>query len=257
MNLTRPIVFFDLETTGPDPSTARIVQIACVKRRPDGTSTEWQSLVNPGCPIPLEAAEIHGITDDMVKDAPSFMKLSGGLMGALEGCDLGGFNVRRYDIPLLQAEFARVGVSFSMEGRAVVDAMALFYKKEPRDLSAAVKFYCGKEMENAHNAMADVRATMEVLASQLSRYADLPADVAGLHDIGAGDAVDLEGKFSWKDGEATLTFGKNKGRSLRWLAANDASFLRWMLGADFGVEVKAIVRDALAGKLPTQSKEAA
>ncbi len=256
MNLTRPIVFFDLETTGPDASAARIVQIACVKRRPDGTSTEWQALVNPGCPIPLEAAEIHGITDDMVKDAKSFRDLASGLLQALDGCDLGGFNVRRYDIPLLQAEFARVGVEFSVEGRAIVDAMALFYAKEPRNLIAAVKFYCGKEMENAHNAMADVRATMDVLEAQLTRYSDLPADVAALHDIGAGDAVDLEGKFAWKDGEATLTFGKNKGRSLKWLAANDASFLRWMLGADFGVEVKNIIKAALAGQFPSR-KEAA
>lgn len=255
MNLTRPLVFFDLETTGPDASTARIVQIACVKRRPDGTSTDWQSLVNPGCPIPLEAAEIHGITDAMVKDAPRFITISGGLMNSLQGCDLGGFNVRRYDIPLLQAEFARVGMEFSMAGRAIVDAMALFHAKEKRDLSAAVQFYCGRPMADAHDAMADVKATIDVLDAQLGRYSDLPADVAGLHAVGAGDAVDLEGKFAWKNGEPTLTFGKNKGRSLKWLAANDASFLRWMLGADFGVEVKAIVREALAGKFP--AKEAA
>lgn len=256
MNLTRPLVFFDVETTGVDPSSARIVQIACVKRRPDGTSTEWQRLVNPGCPIPLEAAEIHGITDDMVKDAPPFRDIASGLLQALEGCDLGGFNVRRYDIPLLQAEFARVGVAFSTEGRSIVDAMALFHAKEKRDLTAAVKFYCGRPMEGAHDAMADVRATMEVLNAQLGRYGELPDDVAGLHDVCAGDAVDLEGKFAWKDGEATLTFGKNKGRPLKWLAANDTSFLRWMLGADFGVEVKAIVKAALAGQFPIR-KEAA
>lgn len=255
MILTRPLVFFDLETTGADPSTARIVQVACVKRRPDGTSTEWQSLVNPGCPIPPEATEIHGITDDMVKDAPLFSWHAPGLFRALDGCDLGGFNVRRYDIPLLQAEFARVGVEFSTAGRAIVDAMALFHAKEKRDLSAAVKFYCGREMEGAHDAMADVRATIDVLQAQLSRYDDLPGDVAGLHAVGAGDAVDLEGKFAWKDGEAVITFGKHKGKTLRWLAA-EGGFLRWMLGADFGVEVKALAREALAGRFPTR-KEAA
>lgn len=255
MNLTRPLVFFDLETTSADPATARIVQMAFIKQRPNGIVSEWQSLVNPGCPIPPEATEVHGITDLDVLAAPAFANIATLIKAALEGCDLGGFNVRRYDIPLLQAEFARVGVEFSMKGRAIVDAMALFHRKEPRDLSAAVKFYCGEEMKDAHDAMADVKATMRVLDAQLGRYADLPADVAGLHEVGAGDAVDLEGKFRWEKGEPVLTFGKNKGRALKWLAANDASFLRWMLGADFGVEVKGIVREALAGKFP--AKEAA
>lgn len=256
MNLTRPLVFFDLETTGPDASTARIVQIACVKRRPDGTTSEWERLINPGCPIPPEATAVHGITDAMVASAPTFEAIAPTLLTSLAGCDLGGFNVRRYDIPLLQAEFARVGMDFAMTGRAIVDAMALFHFKEKRDLSAAVRFYCGREIEGAHNAMADVKATIGVFNEQLARYSDLPSDVAGLHDVCAGDAVDLEGKFAWKDGEATLTFGKNKGRSLKWLAANDASFLRWTLGADFGVEVKHIIKAALAGQFPSR-KEAA
>lgn len=249
MKLDRPLVVFDLETTGPEASTARIVQMAFIKRRPDGTETPWMSLVNPTVPIPPEATEIHGITDEAVRDAPTFGMLAAKVAVALEGCDFGGFNVRRYDVPVLLAEFARAGVLFSIEGRRIVDSLAIFHQREPRNLAAAVKLYTGKELEGAHDALADARASLAVLDGQLARYRDLPADVAALHEVCADGAIDLEGKFKWVSGEAVITFGKHKGKSLAWLA-KERGFLSWMLASDFPADVKQLVRAALNDSFP-------
>lgn len=240
------MVFFDLETTGTQPLTDRIVQIACVKRYPDGKEVEWESLVNPGCPIPPEASSIHGITDEQVADAPTFAVLAPKLVRALAGCDLGGFNVRRFDIPMLLAEFSRAGHAFSIDGRAIVDAMSIFHVQEPRNLSAAVKFYLMQEMTGAHNALNDVRATIGVFDAQTKRY-NLPDTAFGVSELCAGDSVDLAGKLVWKDGEVSVAFGKQKGKALRWLAKNDRGFLDWMMRGEFDADTKAIVSQALQG----------
>lgn len=253
MKLFRPLVFFDLETTGTQPSADRIVQIACVKRYPDGREVEWETLVNPGCPIPKEASEIHGITTEKVVDAPSFAALAPKLVRALDGCDLGGFNVRRFDLPMLLAEFARTGQTFSLDGRAIIDAMSIFYLQEPRDLSAAVKFYLLQEMTGAHNALNDVRATLRVFDEQTKRY-QLPDTADGVSALCAGDSVDLAGKLVWKDGEVTVAFGKQKGKTLRALAKNDRGFLDWMMRWEFDADTKAIVSQALQGTHLTKEK---
>lgn len=253
MRLDRPLVFFDLETTGPQPSSDRIVQFACVKRYQDGREVEWETLVNPGCPIPAEASAIHGITDPKVTDAPSFYALAPKLVRALDGCDLGGFNVRRFDLPMLLAEFARAGQKFSLDGRAIIDAMSIFYLQEPRDLSAAVKFYLLQEMAGAHNALNDVRATLRVFDAQTKRYA-LPETASGISELCAGDSVDLAGKLVWKDGEVCIAFGKQRGKTLRSLAKNDRGFLDWMLRGEFDADTKAIVSQALQGNHLTKEK---
>ena len=253
MKLTSPLVFFDLETTGTQPNADRIVQFACVKRYPDGKEVEWETLVNPGCPIPPEASSIHGITNEQVADAPTFAALAPKLVRALDGCDLGGFNVRRFDIPMLLAEFARAGQSFSIDSRAIIDAMSIFYLQEPRDLSAAVKFYLLQEMTGAHNALNDVRATLRVFDAQTKRY-KLPDTASGVSELCAGDSVDLAGKLVWKEGEVTVAFGKQKGKALRWLAKNDRGFLDWMLRGEFDADTKAIVSQALQGNHLTKEK---
>lgn len=250
MKLDRPLVVFDLETTGAETSTARIVQMAFVKRMPDGSEKPWCTLVNPTIPIPAEATEVHGIDDAQVADAPTFGMLAAKVAAALEGCDFGGYNVRRYDVPVLLAEFVRAGVPFSLDGRRIVDAMAIFHQKEPRDLSAAVKLYTGREMKGAHDALADARASLAVLEGQFARYADLPQDVGALHELCANDAVDLEGKFRWgRDGEPVITFGKHKGKPLSWLV-KERGFLSWMLTADFPADTKKLIRDALNNSIP-------
>lgn len=253
MNLERPIVFFDLETTGPSPSTDRIVQIACVRRSPDGSSKEWQTLVNPTVPIPPEATEVHGITDAMVSTAPTFGTLAGGLMRAIGDADLGGYNARRLDVPLLLAEFKRAGFAFSLAGRAIIDPMRVFYRREPRDLSAAVRFYCGREMTGAHEALADIRATLDVLDAQLERYPDLPKSVAELSSYCAEDAADLERKLVRKGDDIIVNFGEQKGKSLRWLAENDRGFLSWMLRSDFMPDTKALVEATLQAVVPRRT----
>lgn len=252
MKLDRPLVMLDLETTGIETSTARIVQMGFIKLRIDGTQSPWVVLVNPVIPIPAEATAIHGVDDEAVSDSRTFREMAAGIKGALEDCDLGGFNVRRYDLPVLLAEFARAGVPFSLEGRNIIDTMAIYHQREPRDLSAAVRFYTGREMEDAHDALADARASFDVLQGQLGRYDDLPGDMAALHEICAGDAIDLEGKFKWEGAEAVISFGKHKGKSLNWLAS-ERGFLDWMLRSDFPEDAKHLAREAISGRFPTRT----
>ncbi|MDM7914436.1 MAG: 3'-5' exonuclease, partial [Candidatus Eisenbacteria bacterium] len=180
LNLDRPLVFLDTETTGTDLNQDRIVQIALVKLYPDGRREEFESLVNPEMPIPREAQAIHGITDGDVALAPPFRRIAPTIALFCRGCDLAGFNLGRFDVPLLRAEFQRAGHAWDLDGVRVVDVQRIYHAMEPRDLSAARRYYCGCEHEGAHGAMADTRVTLEVLLAQLERYPDLPRDVAGL-----------------------------------------------------------------------------
>jgi DNA polymerase-3 subunit epsilon len=256
LKLERPLCVFDLEATGVDPAQDRIVEISVLRREPDGRETLFSSLVNPGVPIPAEAAEIHGITDAMVADQPPFHAIAPRILKAFDGADLAGFNAIRYDVPLLCAEFKRIGADWPGPGRKVLDPHVIFQRKERRDLSAAYRFFCGKELAGAHRAEADVRATAEVLWAQVERYADLPKDVAGL---GAWCAqvdpgrVDAEGKFIWKSGEAVFNFGVKRGAPLREIAVNEPSYLKWMVEKGrFSPDVIRICREALAGKFPAK-----
>ena len=181
--LDRPLVFFDLEATGISPENDRIVDIAMVKRNPDGTETAYSSLVHPGMPIPREASAVHHITDDMVASAPYFKELAPRVLDFIGDADLGGFNVAKFDIPMLQAELKRGGFELPMGKRRVLDAQAIYHKMERRTLAAAYQFYCGKPLPDAHRAEPDARASLEVFWAQLERYQELPKDWDGLNQF--------------------------------------------------------------------------
>ncbi|NLP12509.1 3'-5' exonuclease [bacterium] len=257
LQLVRPLIFFDLETTGLDPQTDRIVQFAFLRVLPDHKVESWMELVNPGIPIPPEASRVHHITDEMVAGKPSMRDLAPRISAYLAGCDLAGYNVLRFDLPFLQAELERHGQPFDTAQTHVIDCQVIFHKKEPRDLSAAVRLYCQRELSNAHDAAADIAATLEVLDGQLARYPDLPRDLAGLSAFCSnGDRarwVTGDRKFFWRNGEAVIAFGKNRGKSLQWLYENDPDYLRWMSEKDFNDETLALIAAALRGEFPQKA----
>ncbi|UPT73848.1 MAG: 3'-5' exonuclease [Elusimicrobiota bacterium] len=255
IKLDRPLCIFDLEATGVSPLEDRIVDVCVLRKNPDGTESVFSSLVNPGVPIPPEASAIHKITDDMVRDQPRMIDLAPKLLEVFAGADLGGFNAAKYDIPLLAAELKRCGIDWPVPGARVVDSFVIFQRKERRDLTAAYKFYCGKDLTGAHRAEADVRATAEIMWAQAAHYADLPKDVAGLEAFCNQidpSRVDQEGKFVWKNGEAAFGFGnKHKGKTLREVVRADRGYLQWMVEkGNFSQDVQRICREALEGKFP-------
>lgn len=258
MKLERPIIIYDLETTGTNKKTDRIVEISVIKVMPDGTQIPNTRRVNPEMPIPAEASEVHGIYDEDVKDAPTFKDISQKLYAFFEGCDLGGFNIVGFDNDILVEEFKRVGMEFKIEGRKVIDSFKIFQKMEPRTLVAAYKYYCGKDLENAHSAAADTEATLEVLAGQLEKYDEdeLPHEIESLHEFcNAKDPswVDSTGKFKWSGQEVVVNFGKNRGTTLKQLAIDNPSFLKWLMREDFAEDAKQIASDALVGKFPSKN----
>ncbi len=262
--LTRPLAFIDLETTGVDPRSDRILEISVMKvfpPGPDGTTPEpvvRTRRVHPGMPIPPGATAVHHITDEDVAGEPHFEQLAKSLFELLDDCDFAGFGVRRFDLPLLAAEFRRAGLVFETASRAVIDGKDIYHMKEPRTLAAAYALYCGGQLESAHSAEADMIASRDVIVAQLERYDDLPGSVEALARVGAPaadpDAVDAEGKLKWIAGEACLNFGKGRGKSLRELSqsADGRGLLQWILGKDFSPEVKGIVRAALDGRYPVR-----
>ncbi len=258
LQLDRPLVIFDLETTGTDPATDRIVEIAVLRIEPDGATRSRTRRIHPGQPIPPEATRVHGIGDDDVRDAPPFERIARGLLEFLAGADLAGVNVRRFDVPLLDRELRDCGLDLGLTDRRIVDAMTIFHRKEPRDLSAAVRFYLDREHTGAHAAQADLEATLAVLEAQLERYPDLPRSVEELDAWSRpnADAVDHAGKLVWKDGEVTVAFGKHRGKKLSELARELPDYLDWILAADFADDVKDLARQALRGELPRRDQSA-
>ncbi len=256
LQLTRPLAVFDLETTGIDVERDRIVQVAIIRIEPGGTRKTFEALVNPEVPIPPEASRVHGIHDADVQDAPTFAQIRREVEEILTGVDLAGYNSVRFDQPLLTNELKRAGSEMDFRGIKHLDAMRIFHKKEKRDLSAAYRLYCGKELVGAHNALADTTATLEILDAQLNHYDDLPRDVDSLHTYcnpDEGKYVDLKRKFLWNDnGEAEFTFGKFQGQSINAVVADQRGrgYLEWMLGKDFSEEIKGILREALDGVFP-------
>jgi DNA polymerase-3 subunit epsilon len=249
LRLERPLAVFDLETTGTDPMQDRIVELSVLRLDPDGGRELRTRRINPGRPIPPEASAVHGIRDEDVRDAPSFRQIGRSLLDFLDGADLAGFNVRRFDLPLLEREFRDCGLDLGAAGRRVIDAMTVFHRKEPRDLAAAVGFYLGREHEGAHGAEADVVATLEVLEAQVERYDDVPDDVAALADWlerGRGGSGERRRFVRRDDGELLLAFGKHRGRTLREVAASESRYLEWILQSDFPEDDKQLVRDALS-----------
>jgi DNA polymerase III subunit epsilon len=255
MNLNKPLAIVDLETTGTSPALDRIVEIAILKVFPDGKKVPYLKRINPGIPIPPEATAVHGIADKHVKECPQFKEVAVKIDQFLKECDLAGYNLIRFDLPMLQSEFARVDVAFSSDQRHIIDPCQIFHRKEPRDLAAALRFFCDEEHSQAHSAMSDVRACWKVLEAQVSPYTDLPADLQGLHDFcneRDDRFVDADRKFEWRYNEATFAFGKHRGHSLKDIAKKESSFLDWMLRSDFRPETKMIVERALRGKFPTR-----
>ncbi len=255
LKLDRPLVFFDLETTGLDTDKDRIVEVCTVALMPDGQRSIWTQRINPGVPIPAEATAVHGIGDADVADCPRFADLAEGLFSRLHGCDLGGYNIERFDLKLLRQEFARCGKSFPENGTRIIDAYTVFATRERRDLTAALRFYCGRDLQDAHSAQADVLATVDVLLAQLQRYDDLPDSVQAIHDEQhphIPGALDPDGKLMWQDGAPTFTFGRIKGVTLERAVRSESSYLRWLLTASFSDELKKIVAEALAGRFPVR-----
>ncbi len=256
LQLTRPLVVFDLETTGINVEKDRIVQIAMIRIDPAGGRTTFETLVNPERPIPPEASNVHGIYDADVRDKPTFSQIRREVEDFLNDADLAGFNSVNFDLPLLQAELGRAGSEMDFPGVRHLDAMKIFHRMERRDLTAAYKLYCGKDLTGAHNALADTEATLAILDAQIARYDEVPDEVDALHRFCNPDEglyVDRKRKFVWDDqGEAEFTFGKYQGQSLNKVVTDQRgrSYLEWMLTSDFSEEVKGILRDALDGAFP-------
>jgi DNA polymerase-3 subunit epsilon len=218
---------------------------------PDGRQVQRARRVNPGVPIPPEATAIHGIVDADVAKEPRFPQFAASLQRFLDGCDLCGFNLKRFDLRFLSAEFSRASQSFSLTGRAILDPMEIFHAREPRDLAAAVRFYCGREHEGAHAASTDVLAKAEVLDAMLGHYADLPRTVVGLNQhLKNPNAVDSSGTFVRVEGEIRFAFGPYRGQPLGAVAQTKPDFLQWMLTKDFFDDTKAVVKDALRRARP-------
>jgi DNA polymerase-3 subunit epsilon len=255
----RPLVVFDLETTGTDRQRDRIVEIAALRFTPPSDTATLDRRVHPGMKIPRESTAIHGIGDADVKDAAPFEAIAAEVAAFFEGADLAGYNIRAFDVPVLVREFERAKVPFPLEGRRIVDAQTIFFKKEPRDLAAAVRLFAGREHRAAHAALVDVIAAAEVLAGQLDRYPDLPRSLDALHGFSIpaeGRFVDPDKRFFWRDGEAVFNFGDFRGTPLAEVARTNPSYLDWMLRRDFPEEAKRIARDALLGTFPGRDPKA-
>jgi DNA polymerase III subunit epsilon len=265
LNLDRPLAFVDLETTGVNTQEDRIVEIGILRVSPDGAVDRWESLVNPGGPIPSDAIAVHHITDAMVQGAPAFGDLAITIHNLLVGCDLAGYNLRKFDRPMLVAEFARIGRPWPCPDAKTIDPFLVFLRMEPRDLESAVQFYCGDNYQiheagegRPHRALFDAAAAAYVLLGQCGSYEDLPSTVDELHTFCENrdpSWLDADGKIAWRNGQACITFGKNAGRSLRDLARSDRGFLAWMLAKDFPIDTKRIVKEALDGRFPVAPAE--
>ncbi len=240
LQLIRPIAFLDLETTGVNLSTDRIVEIAIIKINPDQTRVVKRKLINPEMAIPQQSIDIHGITNEMVKDAPTFKQAGNEIKQFLDNCDLGGYNSNRFDIPMLMEEFLRAGMDVDLSSRRMIDVQHIFYTMEPRTLTAAYRFYCQKELENAHSAEADVDATIDVLMSQVEKYQQLGNTVDSiLQTIGEEKIVDYARRFSFDDkGVEVFNFGKYKGRSVQEVLKSEPQYYDWMMRGDFPMHTK-------------------
>lgn len=241
LNLTCPVVFFDLETTGTDINKDRIVEICYLKVWPNGNEDAHTMRINPEMHIPEEASQVHGIYDDDVKDCPKFKEVAKNIAKDFEGADIAGFNSNRFDVPLLAEEFLRADVDIDLARHRFIDVQVIYHKKEQRTLSAAYQFYCGKNLEDAHTALADTRATYEVLKAQLDKYPDLRNDMKFLSDYSSFTKnVDFAGRMVYNDsGAEVFNFGKYKGQLVKDVLAKDPGYYSWILNSDFTLNTKA------------------
>ncbi len=243
LNLKKPIIFFDLETTGTDISKDRIVEICYIKIFPDGREVEYTKRINPGMHIPEVASAVHGIYDEDVKDSPLFKDVAKEIANEFAGCDVAGFNSNRFDLPLLAEEFLRAQVDIDLSRLDAIDVQVLYHKREPRTLTAAYKFYCGKELEDAHSALADTRATYEVLKAQLDHYADMENDMAALSKESCfTNNVDFAGRIVYdENGREVFNFGKYKGMPVDAVLDRDPGYYGWMMNGDFTLNTKQVL----------------
>jgi len=243
LNLRKPIVFFDLETTGIDVVNDRIVEISLLKVFPDGKEETKTMRINPEMPIPPQSTEIHGISDEDVKNEPTFNTVAKEIAKYIEGCDLAGYNSNKFDIPLLAEEFLRVGVDFDMKKLRFIDVQVIFHKMEQRTLSAAYKFYCDKNLDNAHSAEADTKATFEILKAQIDRYTDLNNDMEELSSFSSHNKnADFAGRIVYNDkDEEVFNFGKYKGQTVESVLEKDQGYFSWMLNSDFPLYTKKVL----------------
>lgn len=243
LKLTKPIVFFDLETTGINIAADRIVEISILKVYPNGNKESRTWLVNPEIEIPKEVSAIHGITNEQVVTEPTFKELAKDISQLIDGCDLAGFNSSRFDIPLLAEEMLRAGIDFDMKNRVAVDVQVIYHKKEQRTLSAAYEYYCGKTLENAHSAEADTHATYEILKAQIDKYDDLENDVKFLHKYSSHKKrADFAGFIMFdEDGDEVFSFGKYKGKKVEDILEKDKGYYSWIQNADFPLYTKKVL----------------
>jgi DNA polymerase-3 subunit epsilon len=245
LNLKRPIAFIDLETTGINVSTDRIVELSVLKISPNGKEEWMTTRINPEMAIPPKTTAIHGISDEDVAKSPTFREVARNLATFLEGCDLAGYNAIKFDIPLLAEEFLRVNIDFSFRKRRYVDVQVIFHKKEQRTLSAAYQFYCKKELEDAHSSKADTAATFEILKSQLERYKDLENDVEKLADFSSFNSnVDFAGRIILdENGVEVFNFGKHKGKSVEFVFNEEPAYYSWMMNGEFPLYTKKVLTE--------------
>jgi DNA polymerase-3 subunit epsilon len=243
LNLKNPLVVFDLETTGVDVARDRIVEISTIKVMPDGTEEVKTRRINPTIPIPAEVTKIHGISNDDVKDCPTFKEIAKNLAKYIEGCDVAGYNSTKFDVPILVEEFLRANVEVDFRNRRMVDVQNIFHRMEQRTLIAAYKFYCQKELDNAHSAEADTRATYEVLQAQLDRYPDLKNDVDYLSEFSSKTKnADYAGRIVFdENGNEVFNFGKHKGISVLTVLQREPSYYSWIMNGDFALDTKRVL----------------
>ncbi|WP_304201028.1 3'-5' exonuclease [Flavobacterium alvei] len=254
LKLNKPICFFDLETTGIDVAKDRIVEIAIFKVFPNGNKESKTWLVNPTIPIPPQSTAIHGISNEKVANEPTFKELSSVIYNMIKDSDLAGYNSDRFDIPLLAEELLRAGVDFDMKNRVSVDVQTIFHKKEERTLSAALKFYCGQSLENAHSAEADTMATYEIMKAQLDRYPELENDIKSLSEFTTRKKIaDFAGMIAFdKDGDEIFTFGKHKGVKVDVVLESEPGYFSWIQNADFPLYTKKVLTAIKLRKLNTK-----
>ena len=240
LQLTKPLAFIDIEATGSNAATDRIVEIAIIKHLPDGSRTIKRKIINPQIPIPQIVCDIHGITDEMVKEAPTFKQAAHEIKQFLDGCDLSCYNAYRLDIPMLVEEFIRAGVEFEMKNRKLVDVQKIFHQMEQRTLAAAYKFYCNKSLENAHSAEVDAAATAEILNAQLTKYPQLGNNIDSvLKAIGDDNIIDFARRFIYDDkGKEVFNFGKHKGRPIADVLKAEPQYYDWMMKGEFPMNTK-------------------
>lgn len=244
LNLKRPIIFFDLETTGLDIAKDRIVELCYIRVEPNGNEEARSMRINPEMHIPEVASSVHGITDDDVKDCPTFADVAPQLATTFEGCDLAGFNSNRFDLPLLAEEFMKAGVNIDLSHVQAIDVQNIYHKLEKRTLAAAYKFYCGRDLENAHSALADTQATYEVLQAQLDHYPnDLQNDVDFLAEFSRMNRnIDFAGRFVYDEsGKELINFGKYKGKAIKDVLSRDPGYYSWIMQGDFTLNTKQVL----------------